>query len=344
MRRAFGIGLTVVLGLAACTPTETSTDIVGSVNVYTARHYDSDAAIYDAFTKETGIEVNLLEGNGDQLIQRIRSEAEYSPADVFITVDAGRLDRGVNAGIFQPITDDTILSRVPDDAKDPEGNWIGLTRRARVIVYNADDGLPAGLETYSDLADPSLRGELCMRTSSNPYNLSLLASIIAHKGEVAAEAWARGVVENFKRPPQGNDVSLLKSVAAGECGITIANTYYIARIGKSSSPDDEAVYAKLGVLFPNQESTGAHFNISGIGLVRYAPNKENAEILIEYLTRADTQAAFSAGNNEYPTALDAEIAPQVMALGEFKGDTLSPKTLAENQAAAVRVFDRAGWK
>lgn len=315
----------------------------GLVNVYTARHYDSDLALYEQFTEETGIQVRLLEGNSDQLIQRLESEGEWSQADVLITVDAGRLWRAVDEGVFQTLNAPDISERIPSNLKDLDDHWIGLTTRARVIVYNKEDGAPEGLTDYADLADPAFEGEVCMRSSTNTYNQSLMASIVARDGEAAAEEWAEGVVANFARPPQGNDISLLKSVAAGECGLTLANTYYIARLGASSDPEDRAVYDKLGIIFPNQDSSGTHVNVSGIGITAYAPNRDNALKLVEFLTREDIQLAFSSGNNEYPAALGVEAAPQVKALGSFEADDLHATELGSYQEAAVKVFDRAGW-
>lgn len=318
-------------------------EITGTVNVYSARHYDSDAAIYRQFTEETGIKVNLLEAGSDQLIQRLQSEAEFSPADVLITVDAGRLWRAVEGDVFQPLSDETLAERVPEAFRDPEGLWWGITKRARVIVYNKEKGLPEGLETYEDLADPAYRGQICMRSSTNIYNISLLASIIERDGAAAAQEWADGVVANFARPPQGNDTSILRSIAEGECGIGLANTYYIARFGASDDMATKDIYDSIGILFPNQETSGTHVNVSGIGLTKYAKNKENAIALMEFLTRPDIQTAFSSGNNEYPINPDTETAPQVEELGTFREDDLHVAALGENQTQAVMVFDRAGW-
>ena len=353
MSRIAGLVAIAVFAVAACSPTEktgadktspTPEATAGSVNVYTARHYDSDLALYEQFTKETGIKVNLLEGNSDQLIQRLENEAEFSPADVLITVDAGRLWRGVEKGIFQPLNDPDLMARVPENVREANGLWIGLTKRARVIVYNKEVGAPDGLTTYDDLAKPAFEGEICMRSSANTYNQSLLASIISHEGVEKAEAWTKAVVNNFARPPQGNDISLLKAVAAGECRLTLANTYYIARLGASSDPADRAVYDKLGIIFPNQDTTGTHVNISGVGLAKYAPHRENGLKLIEFLSRDDIQTAFSAGNNEYPAVTGVEAASQVLALGSFRPDDLDVTRLGQNQAEAVKVFDRAGWR
>lgn len=316
----------------------------GAVNVYSARHYDSDRAIFDRFTCETGIKVNLLEAESDQLIQRLRSEAEFSPADVLITVDAGRLWRGVEADVFRPLENETLAARVPAEFRDPDGKWWGITKRARVIVYNKADGLPEGLSTYEDLSDPAYSGQICMRSSTNIYNISLMASIIERDGEAAAQEWAEGVVSNFARPPQGNDTSILRSIAEGECALGLANTYYIARFGASSDAGTRSIYDRVGILFPNQDTSGTHVNVSGIGLTKFAKNPEKAVQLIEFLTRPDIQTEFSSGNNEYPVNPKAEVAPQVVELGDFREDDLHVTALGQNQTEAVMVFDRAGWK
>ena len=314
----------------------------GIVNVYTARHYDTDLALYDRFTEETGIDVNLIEGNSDGLIERIRNEGEFSPADLLITVDAGRLWRAQQAGVFQPVESAVLSERIPAHLREAEGHWFGLSKRARVIVYNKAAGLPSGIARYEDLTDRRLEGQVCMRSSGNIYNLSLLAALIAHNGEAAAEAWARGVVANFRRPPQGNDTAQLRAVAAGECGASLANSYYLGRLLGAEAPADRAVAAKLGVLFPNQGGRGAHVNISGGGVARHAPNRANAIAFLEYLTGDFAQRLFAEGNNEHPIR-GAATGP-VAALGAFEEDALDAAVLGANQALAVQVFDRAGWQ
>ena len=312
------------------------------VNVYSARHYDTDMALYEQFTKLTGIEVNLIEGGSDALIERIVNEGEFSPADMLITVDAGRIWRAQQKGIFQAVESTTMTERVPAHLRNSDGFWYGLSKRARVIVYNKQRGLPIEVKRYEDLANPALKGQVCMRTSSNIYNLSLMSALIEAAGETAAESWATSVVRNFARSPQGNDTAQLKAVAAGECGITIANTYYLGRILGSEKAQDKAIAANLGVIFPNQDDRGSHVNISGAGITKYAPNKDNAVLFLEYLTSDFAQKLFAEGNNEYPI-LGAASGP-VATLGSFKEDTLDVQVLGLRQAQAVKVYDRSGWQ
>ena len=312
------------------------------VNVYSARHYDTDMAMYERFTEETGIKVNLIEGSSDALIERIKSEGQFSPADMLITVDAGRLWRAEKEGIFQPVDSAVLSERIPAHLRHPEGEWFGLSKRARVIAHTKDMALPAGFGTYEALADEAFRGQVCMRSSGNIYNLSLMASLIDAHGALAAEAWAKGVVANFARTPQSNDTGQLKAVASGECTITIANTYYLGRLMASTKPEDKALMANLEIVFPNQDGRGTHVNISGAGVTEYAPNRENAIRFLEYLTSDFAQRLFAEGNNEYP--ISGPTTGPVAALGEFKRDDLNVSVLGENQTEAVKVYDRAGWK
>ena len=312
------------------------------VNVYSARHYDTDMAMYERFTEETGIKVNLIEGSSDALIERIKSEGQFSPADMLITVDAGRLWRAEKEGIFQPVDSAVLSERIPAHLRHPEGEWFGLSKRARVIAHKKDMALPAGFGTYEALADEAFRGQVCMRSSGNIYNLSLMASLIDAHGAEAAEAWAKGVVANFARTPQSNDTGQLKAVASGECTITIANTYYLGRLMASTKLEDKALMANLEIVFPNQDGRGTHVNISGAGVTKYAPNRENAIRFLEYLTSDFAQRLFAEGNNEYP--ISGPTTGPVAALGEFKRDDLNVSVLGENQKEAVKVYDRAGWK
>ena len=312
------------------------------VNVYSARHYDTDLQLYRRFTETTGIKVNLIEGGSDGLIERIVNEGEFSPADMLITVDAGRLWRAARKGVFQSVDSEILQARVPAHLREPGGLWFGLSKRARVIVYNTAAGLPDGIARYEDLADERLRDRVCMRSSGNIYNLSLLGSLIEHHGEEAAQQWANGVVANFHRSPQGNDRAQLRAVAAGECGVSIANTYYIGRFLASDDPADKAVMDGMSVLFPNQQDRGTHVNVSGAGIARHAPNRANAIRFLEYLTSDYAQRIFAEGNNEYPVVGDAT--GPIARLGSFREDAVNATVLGANQELAVKIFDRAGWQ
>ncbi len=315
-----------------------------NVNVYSGRHYDTDLALYDQFTKETGIKVNLIEGKADELIERVANEGQFSPADVLITVDAGRLWRAEERGLFQPIQSEILSSRIPSHLQHPEGKWFGLSKRARVIIYRAAAGLPEGLSSYEDLAKPEFKGLVCVRTSSNIYNLSLMASIIERAGEAEAETWAKAVVDNFARPPQGNDTSQIRAVASGECELSIVNTYYVARFLGSEDEKLRKTAENVGVLFPNQETTGTHVNISGAGVLTHAPNRENAIKFIEFLSSDYAQKILAEGNNEYPAVASVAVSGPVASLGDFEEDQVNANVLGVNQPLAVKVFDRAGWK
>ncbi|MEL7189659.1 MAG: Fe(3+) ABC transporter substrate-binding protein [Pseudomonadota bacterium] len=345
--RSFLAATIAALALTACSQEASeggggeAVEITGEVNIYSSRHYDTDLALYEDFTAETGIKVNRLESGADELIERIVSEGEFSQADLLVTVDAGRLWRAEEAGILASVESDVLSERLPEYLRHPEGLWFGLSTRARVIIYNKEAGAPEGLSYYGDLADAAYKGEICMRSSSNIYNISLLASVIAHEGPQKAEGWAKGVVANFKRPPQGNDTANIEAVANGECGISVVNTYYLARF--AGDEEKAGLLDKLGVIFPNQGGTGTHINVSGAGLVKTAPNRDNAIRFLEYLTSESAQRYFADGNSEYPAVVGVEGNSAVEALGEFTPDTLNLSELGKNQTEAVQIFDRAGW-
>ena len=312
------------------------------VNLYSARHYDTDEALYSNFQKKTGIKVNLIEGGSDGLIERIVNEGIYSPADLLITVDAGRLWRAAENDVFQAVSSAFLTSRIPPNLRHPEGLWFGLSKRARIIAYNKKAGLPPDVKNYEDLANDSLIQQVCMRSSSNIYNLSLMASLIEANGSEKAETWAKGVVSNFARNPQGNDTAQLRAVSSGECGITVANTYYIGRLMGSDKVNDKKIIEGLSFLLPNQTGRGAHVNISGGGVTKYAPNRGNAILFLEYLLEASSQRIFSEGNNEYPVF--GEVSGPVSSLGSFKEDLVNASLFGERQREAVMVYDRAGWR
>lgn len=313
------------------------------VNLYSARHYQTDEALYSNFTRQTGIRINRIEAKEDELLERIRNEGSHSPADIFITVDAARLAKADDLGLFQPLKSKLIESRIPLNLRSPE--WIAFSTRARVIVLNKDMIKPNEIVTYEDLAKPTLKGKFCSRSGSHPYNISLMSALIAHLGEAGAEAWARSVVSNFARQPRGGDTDQIKAVAAGECGVAVSNTYYLARLLRSEKPDERRLMENVTIIWPNQNSFGAHINISGGGILKTAPNKANALRFLEYLTSDDAQRYFADGNNEWPAVIGVTVKnPALEAMGKFKADQLAVSALAQNAAAAQKVYDRAGWR
>ena len=314
------------------------------LNLYSSRHYQTDEALYENFTKETGIKINRIEGKGDALIERIKSEGANSPADVLLTVDAGRLWRADQAGLFQPVSSSVLQAAVPDNLRHPNGHWYGFSTRARVIYYAKDRVKPDAIGSYEELADPKWKGKVCIRSSSNIYNQSLLSSIIAAHGEKAAEDWAKGVVANFARGPQGGDTDQIRGVAAGECDLAVGNTYYYVRLMTKPKDKDKGVADKVGWIFPNQGDRGTHVNISGAGVLKNAPNKEAAIKFLEYLASEGAQRYFADGNNEYPVVAGVDANSAVGSLGKFKVDGINVAVYGENQPTAQKVFDRAGWK
>lgn len=316
----------------------------GVVNVYSARHYDTDEDLYERFSQQTGIEVNVIEGESDELLERIQAEGENSAADVFITVDAGRLWRAEEAGILQPVDSDVLEESVPENLRHPEGLWFGLTKRARVLVYNVNTVDPGDLSTYEALAEPEWQGRVCIRSSGNIYNQSLLGSMIETDGIEATEAWAEGLVNNLARQPDGGDTDQIKAVAAGQCDVAIANHYYWARLAKSDDVSDQEVVGKTAVFFPNQDDRGTHVNISGAGVAANAPNRDNAIAFLEFLTSPEAQTVFAEGNNEYPVVEGVEVEPIVAELGTFKVDEVNVSSYGSHNAEVVQIVDRAGWE
>ena len=313
------------------------------LNLYSARHYQTDESLYENFTKATGIKINRLDGKEEELVERIRNEGSASPADVLITVDAARLEIADKMGLFQPFKSSLLEQRIPAALRTP--NWYSFSTRARVIVYNKAAIKPALVQTYAALADPQLKGQVCVRSGSHPYNLSLGGAVIAHEGEAQAETWAKGLVANFARSPKGGDTDQIRSVAAGECGVTISNTYYLVRLMRSSKAEDQQAMNAVGIVWPNQASWGTHINVSGAGVLKHSPNREAAVKFLEYLAGDEAQAYFAEGNNEWPVVAGKAGANAALTkLGAFKADALPIGELAKNSALAQKVFDRAGWK
>jgi iron(III) transport system substrate-binding protein len=317
----------------------------GELNLYSSRHYDTDERLYANFEKKTGIKINRIEDGADKLIERIKAEGANSPADILLTVDAGRLWRADQAGLFQPVESEILETRIPANLRHPDGHWYGFSQRIRITFYDKSKVNPADIQTYEALADPKLKGMVCTRSSGNIYMLSMMASIIEANGEDAAQKWAQGVYDNRARNPQGGDTDQLRGIASGECAIAIANTYYFARaLRKGVSGLDEKALANIGWVFPNQQGRGSHSNISGAGVVTTSPNRENAIKFLEYLASDEAQEYFSAGNDEYPVVAGVVLSDSVAKLGTFKVDQINLNALGVNQPAAQRIYDRVGYK
>lgn len=316
----------------------------GELNLYSSRHYDTDERLYSDFTEATGITINRIEGKGDELIARMQAEGTNSPADVLLTVDTTRLQRAKDAGVLQSIENATLEDRIPSNLQDADNQWFGFSQRARIIFYNKADVANPPLD-YVALADPAYKGMVCHRSSSNVYSQTLLSAVIENHGEEAATAWAKGVVDNFARDPQGGDTDQLRGLVSGECLVSISNTYYFARaLRKDVKGLDKAAMDNIGWVFPAQDAEGAHMNLSGAGVAANAPNKENAIKFLEYLASDQAQVYFSSGNDEYPAVEGVELSPSVAALGDYKGDTVNLSDVATNVPTAQKIFNSVGWK
>ena len=332
----------VALGLAAAL---TSTPAPGAeVNIYSARKEVLIKPLLDAFEAETGIEVNIVSGAADALLQRLEREGVNSPADVLLTVDAGRLVRAKDKGLLRPVRSAALEAAIPPRYRDADGAWYGLSLRARPIIYATDRVAPEELSTYAALAGPAWKGRVCVRSSNNIYNQSMLAAFVDHIGEAETEAWAKGLVANFARKPQGGDRDQIRAVAAGECDVALVNTYYLARLAASRRESDREAAAKVAIFWPDQGGRGVHVNISGAGVTRAARNPENAVRLIEFLSGDSAQRLYAEIVFEYPVTPGAPRSPAIAAWGDFEADSLNLSVLGENNAEAVRIADRAGWR
>jgi iron(III) transport system substrate-binding protein len=314
------------------------------VNVYSARHYDADIKLFELFTKETGIKVNVVEDEADKLIQRIKAEGANSPADLFITVDAGRLWRAQEANVLQPVRSEKLEQLIPAQMREPGGLWYGLTKRVRIVMVNKDKVQPNEITRYEDLADPKWKGRICVRSSNAVYNQSLVGSMIAADGMAATEKWAKALVANLAKPPRGGDIDQILSVAAGECDVTLANNYYLARLIHSTKASEHDPAMKIAVIFPNQGDRGTHSNISGAGVVRSAPHKENAVKLLEFLASDEAQKLVADENYEYPVRDGLPVQVTLAGWGQFKTDAMSASVFGRNNADALKLMDRAGWR
>ncbi len=335
--------IVVVLALAASATAFGQDNKV--LNLYSSRHYQTDEALYANFTRQTGIRINRIEAGEEALIERIRNEGARSPADVLITVDAGRLWRAEQLGFFQPVKSALLTARIPANFREPGGQWFGFSLRARLIAYNKAKVKADEVPTYESLADAKWRGRICMRSSTNIYNLSLMGALIDHLGEAGAEQWAKGVRANLARDPKGGDTDQLKSVAAGECDVTVTNQYYYARLARSGKPEERVIAEKIGVVFPNQASWGTHVNISGAGVMKHAPNRDAAVKFLEYLAGDEAQRYFAEGNNEWPVVPRVQLDnPVLKSLAGFKQDALNVAVLGRNQPDSQKLYDRVAWK
>jgi iron(III) transport system substrate-binding protein len=314
------------------------------VNVYSARKEQLIKPLLTDFTQLTGIKVNLITSKADALLKRLESEGINSPADILITTDAGRLYRAKEAGVLQPSLNKTIKRLVPEHLRDADGYWVGLTTRSRMIVYAKDRVSPSELSTYEDLATPKWKKRICVRSSNNIYNQSLVASMIAYRGKKETETWVNGLVNNMARKPKGGDRDQIKAVAAGQCDIALVNTYYLGQMLNSNDPKQVKAAQQVGVFWPNQSDRGAHINVSGIAVTKAAKNRENAIKLIEYLLSKEAQTWYAKTNNEYPVITDAPWSDTLTAWGTFHSDGLNLTQLGNLNTQAIRIMDRAGWR
>lgn len=339
MRRALTAALTAV----AVTMTSLPVLADGELNLYSSRHYDTDERLYSDFEEQTGITINRIEAGASELIERMKAEGANSPADVLITVDAGRMWRADQAGLLQPTQSDMLDARIPANLRHPDGHWYGFSQRARMIFYNKNE-VTNPPRSYAELAHPRYKGMVCARSSGNIYQQSLLAALIEHYGEDAAEKWAAAFYANFARKPQGGDTDQLRGIVSGECMIAVANSYYFARALRRDVSDLSESIDMIGWIFPNQASQGTHVNLSVGGVAAHAPNRENAVKFLEYLASDSAQQYFSAGNDEYPAVPGVGLSASVAQLGLFYQDRLNLTKLGENQVAAQKIYDRIGYQ
>ena len=334
---------TLTLAAAAVLGSTIAVFAEGDVNLYSSRHYDTDERLYSDFTDQTGITINRIEGKADELIARMQAEGANSPADILLTVDTSRLERAKNAGVLQSIESAVLEERIPSNLQDSDNQWFGFSQRARIIFYDKEDVSEPPMD-YLSLADPKFKGQVCHRSSSNVYSQTLLSAVIENHGEEAAVEWAKGVVANFARPPEGGDTDQLRGLVSGECDVSISNTYYFARALRRDVSGVSADIDMIGWVFPAQGAEGAHMNLSGGGVAANAPNKDNAIKFMEYLASDQAQQYFSAGNDEFPAVPGVALSESVAKLGEYKADTVDLSAVAKNVPLAQKIFNEAGWE
>ncbi len=332
----------LICGLLILTACQNKTETQKTINVYSARHYDSDRALYKNFEKKTEIKINLIEAKGDLLIEKIKADGKQSPADIIITVDAGRLWRAEQAGLIQPFYSDIIEKNIPENLRHPNHLWFALTKRARVIVYRKTLENPA--RSYAELADPIWKKKICIRSSDNIYNQSLLASIVEKQGIKKAEDWAKSVYENLARQPRGGDTDQIRAVALGECDLALVNHYYYARLMNSDKAEDQKTIKETALIWPDQSGDGAHINISGAAMAKNAPHRESAKLFLEYLSSPEAQRIMANGNFEFPAYEKTNTIPALLnSFGKFKEDTVNVSVYGSHQKEAQKIFDRVGW-
>ncbi|WP_420476905.1 extracellular solute-binding protein [Noviherbaspirillum sp. ST9] len=335
-----------VATLAAAVPAHAEDNVL---NLYSARHYQTDQMLYDQFTKQTGIKINRIEADDNALLERLRTEGRNSPADVILMVDAARLWRAQAEGLFQAVRSKVLDERIPQNLRGGDegqgAQWYGFSTRARMIVYNKVNVKKDDVLTYESLADPKNKGKVCTRSGSHPYMLSLIGALIERNGEQATEKWAQGMVSNFARPPRGGDTDQINGVATGECGVALVNSYYYARMLRSTRAEDRDAINKVGFVWPNQDTSGTHINVAGGAVARNAPHREAAVKFLEYLTTDEAQAYFANGNNEWPAVATTVVKnPALQGLGKFKAENVPVTAIGKNQIAAQKILDRAGYK
>lgn len=319
------------------------------LNLYSARHYQTDEALYENFTRSTGIRINRIDGDDNGTISRLKSEGASSPADVVLLVDAARLWRAEADGLFQPVRSATLESKIPahlrSEDKGEGSAWFGFSTRARVIVYDKSRVKAEEVASYEQLAAPAQKGRLCTRSGSHPYNLSLFSAMLEHLGEAGTEQWLKGMVTNMARDPKGGDTDQIRAVASGECGVAITNSYYLARLMRSAKPEDRAVVERVGVVFPNQASFGTHVNVAGGAVARHAKNRDAAVKFLEYLASESAQAYFANGNNEWPVVAGVKLGnPALESFGSFSTDKVPVSAIGRNQIKVQQMLDRVGYR
>lgn len=340
---AITIAITAVVAALCLVPAASAQDKV--LNLYSARHYQTDEKLYSEFTRQTGIKLNRIELGDEPLLERLKAEGDKSPADVVLLVDATRLFRAQQAGLLQPIDSRILTERIPKEFRASDNTWFGFSNRARVIVYNKASVDPKDVQTYQSLADPKNKGKVCTRSGSHPYNLSLFGAMLEHMGAEKTQTWLEGIVANQARSPKGGDTDQIRAVASGECAIALTNSYYWVRLMRSDKPQDKEVVEKVAMIWPNQESTGVHMNLSGGAVARYAPHKANAVQFLEYLASDQAQNYFANGNNEWPVVKSVKTDNEALeSLGTFKADEIPTDKMAARSIAAQKLLDVVGYK